>query len=336
VPEILRRAGGLLAALALVAGVVAVAAFVAGLIGGHASARTLIGAVVGAALVAVAARTAGAPRVLGGYSALVYLVLYLPIVIVVVYAFNSGRYVAIWDGFSTRWFSAALHDTAITDSIVLSFRIAVSTAIVSTVLGTAGALALARAQGRARVPTEVIVLLTLVVPEVVIGIATLIFFVNIGFALGPVTMFLAHCVFNVSLVMLIVRARFVSMGDTLEEASRDLGAGPIATFRQVTLPRIAPAVLAGGLLAFTFSFDDVVLSNFTSGAGHETWPLHVFSSLRFGLSPQLNAAATMMIGVTLVGLGLAGLALRAGARSSRPATDAPERPAAAALAAAGM
>jgi spermidine/putrescine transport system permease protein len=123
-------------------------------------------------------------------------------------------------------------------------------------------------------------------------------------------------VFNMSLVVLIVRARFISMGDSLEEASRDLGAGPVATFRQVTLPRIAPAVIAGGLLAFTFSFDDVVISNFTSGAGHETWPLHILSALRFGLSPELNAAATMMIAVTFVGLVLAGLALRAGTRQS--------------------
>jgi spermidine/putrescine transport system permease protein/putrescine transport system permease protein len=232
----------------------------------------------------------------------------------VVYAFNSGRYTAVWDGFSTKWFSSALDDDAITTSIGRSFRIGISTAIVSTVLGTAAALAISRARAGLRTPIEVIVLLTLVVPEVVIGIATLIFFVNTGFSLGQQTMFLAHCVFNMSLVLLIVRARFISMGDSLEEASRDLGAGPVATFRQVTFPRIAPAVIAGGLLAFTFSFDDVVISNFTSGAGNETWPLRVLSALRFGLSPQLNAAATLMIGVTFIGLALAALALRMGAK----------------------
>jgi len=130
-------------------------------------------------------------------------------------------------------------------------------------------------------------------------------------------MLLGHSVFNTSLVVLIVRARFVALGDTLEEASRDLGAGALATFRQVTLPRISPAVIAGGLLAFTFSFDNVVISNFTSGAGHETWPLHILSALRFGLSPTLNAAATLMIAVTLVGLALAGLAYRIGTRDER-------------------
>jgi len=138
-----------------------------------------------------------------------------------------------------------------------------------------------------------------------------------------VTMFLAHTIFNASLVLLIVRARFVSMGSTLEEASMDLGASPLATFRQVTLPRLAPAILAGGLLAFTFSFDDVIISNFTAGAGAETWPLRVLSGLRFGLRPDLNAAATMMLGVTLLGLGGAALALRASARrTGQPALPA--------------
>jgi ABC-type spermidine/putrescine transport system permease subunit II len=307
----LRAAGSFLAAIAFVTGILAVADPV---LGGSVSGRGLAGVLVGAGLVALAVWLTPVPRLLGGYSALVYVGLFLPIIVVVVYAFNSGRYVAVWDGFSTKWFSQALDDTSITSAIGRSFRIGISTAIVSTVLGTAAALALSRARAAVRTPIEIIVLLTLVVPEVVIGIATLIFFVNSGFELGQVTMFLAHCVFNMSLVILIVRARFISMGDTLEEASRDLGAGPVATFRQVTLPRIAPAVIAGGLLSFTFSFDDVVISNFTSGAGNATWPLRILSALRFGLSPQLNAAATLMIGVTFVGLALAALALRIGAR----------------------
>ena len=314
----LRSLGSFLAAVALVAGVLAVTA---PLLGGSLSGRALVAIVVGIGLIALAVKTVRVPSLLGGYSALVYILLFAPILVVVVYAFNSGRYVAVWDGFSTKWFSAALDDPSITASIGRSFRIATATAIVSTVLGTAGALAISRARARVRTPLEVIVLLTLVVPEVVLGIAALIFFVNAGFELGQVTMFLAHCIFNMSLVLLIVRARFISMGDTLEEASRDLGAGPLATFRQVTLPSIAPAVIAGGLLSFTFSFDDVVISNFTSGAGNETWPLRVLSALRFGLSPQLNAAATLMIGVTFVGLALAALALRMGARRTGGADE---------------
>jgi ABC-type spermidine/putrescine transport system permease subunit II len=149
----------------------------------------------------------------------------------------------------------------------------------------------------------------------VIAISALIFFVNVGFELGLVTMFLAHTIFNASLVLLIVRARFVSMGSSLEEASRDLGASAAATFRQVTLPRLAPAIVAGAMLSFTFSFDDVVISNFTAGAGNDTWPLRILSGIRFGLRPDLNAAATMMLGVTLLGLGGAALILRRAARS---------------------
>jgi ABC-type spermidine/putrescine transport system permease subunit II len=313
-PDGLRRLGAFLGAIAVVAGVLAVLALVSGGLAGDLSPRLVVAGLIGIGLVALVSRAVPVPSLLGGYSALVYIVLFAPILVVVVYAFNAGRYVAVWDGFSTRWFTDALHNDSITASIGRSFRIGISTSIVSTVLGTAAALAIARARARVRTPIEVIVLLTLVVPEVVIGIATLIFFVNTGFQLGQVTMFLAHCVFNMSLVLLIVRARFISMGDTLEEASRDLGAGPVATFRQVTLPRIAPAVIAGALLAFTFSFDDVVISNFTSGAGNETWPLRVLSALRFGLSPELNAAATLMIGVTFLGLALAALALRAGAK----------------------
>jgi ABC-type spermidine/putrescine transport system permease subunit II len=156
----------------------------------------------------------------------------------------------------------------------------------------------------------VLVFLTLVVPELVIAISALIFFVNAGFELGPVTMFGAHTLFNASLVLLVVRARFVSMGSSLEEASRDLGASALATFRQVTLPRLAPAIVAGALLSFTFSFDDVVISNFTAGAGNDTWPLRILAGIRFGLTPDLNAAATMMLGVTLLGLGGAALILR--------------------------
>jgi len=309
-----RRATGLLAALAVVAGAIAVASLLAGLLSGEASPRRAVAAVLLGGLAVLAVRRVPAQRLLGGYSALVYLLLFAPILVVVVYAFNAGRVVAVWDGFSTRWFGAALRDETITSAIGRSLQIAVASSLVSCALGTAGALALTRARRAIRVPFDVLVFLTLVVPELVIAIAALIFFVNLGFELGLVTMFLAHTIFNASLVLLIVRARFVSMGSALEEASLDLGASPLATFRQVTLPRLAPAILAGGLLAFTFSFDDVIISNFTAGAGSETWPLRVLSGLRFGLRPDLNAAATMMLGVTLLGLGGAALALRASAR----------------------
>jgi spermidine/putrescine transport system permease protein/putrescine transport system permease protein len=310
----LGRLLGLVAAFALVAGFFGVVLFVAGLGTGDFTGRRVAGAILGAALFYAVIRFVPVARLLGGYSALVYAFLFVPIVVVVVYAFNDSRIVTIWGGVTTKWFGQALDDDSITSAIGRSLRIAISSAIVATVFGTAAALGMSRAPRRARVPFDALVFLTLVVPELVIAVSSLIFFVNVGFELGLVTMFLAHTVFNASLVMLIVRARFISMGSTLEEASMDLGASPLATFRQVTLPRLAPAVVAGALLAFTFSFDDVVISNFTAGAGNDTWPLRILSALRFGLSPQLNAAATMMLTLTLLGLGIAVLVLRLSAR----------------------
>jgi ABC-type spermidine/putrescine transport system permease subunit II len=281
-----------------------------------------VDALLGAAAVVLVPRALSVARLLGGYSALVYCFLFAPILVVVVYAFNSGSNVADFAGFSTRWFGRALEDDSITSAVARSVQIGVSSALVATVFGTAAALALAKADRRIRAPFDVLAFLTLVVPEIVIAVSTLIFFVNLSFALGLLTMFLGHTVFNVSLVMLIVRARFVSMGSTLEEASMDLGASALATFRQVTLPRLAPAILAGAMLSFTFSFDDVVISNFTSGAGNDTWPLRILAGLCFGLRPDLNATATMMLAITLLGLTATALVLRRAARAQGATAEA--------------
>lgn len=314
-PDGLRRTGAFLGALCLVAGLIAVAGFLLSLGSGDVSARGLVGLALGLVAIVLVPRLVSVPSLLGGFSALVFCFLFAPILVVVVYAFNSGNNVAELAGFSTKWFGRALEDDTITSAIERSLQIAVASSIIATVFGTAAALALARVSRRVRNPFDVLVFLTLVVPELVIAVSTLIFFVNVGFELGLVTMFLGHTVFNASLVLLVVRARFVSMGSSLEEASRDLGASALATFRQVTLPRLAPAIVAGAMLSFTFSFDDVVISNFTSGAGNDTWPLRILSGLRFGLRPDLNAAATMMLGVTLLGLGTAALILRRAART---------------------
>jgi len=294
----------LCAALLLVAGGIAVVVFAIHLVQGRLGLKPAVGAIAGAGVVFAVIRTVPAPRLLAAYSSLVYLALFFPIVVVVVYAFNAGRQVQIWDGISTKWFAEALKDDSIRTSIGRSLQIAVASSVVSVMLGTAAALALGRARRATRVPFDIVMFLTIVVPELVIAIASLVFFSRAGFKLGLVTMFLAHTTFNVSLVTLIVRSRYVSMGSVLEEASADLGAGAVATFRQVTLPRLSPAILAGGLLAFTFSFDDVVISNFTSGAGNQTWPLRILNALRFGLSPAVNATAVMMLAVTMLGLGL--------------------------------
>jgi spermidine/putrescine transport system permease protein len=270
-----------------------------------------------------------AKRLLQAHSLLVYVFLYAPIVIVVIYSFNGGRQVLNWEGFSTKWFGEALADPTITEPFRTSLYIAFGNAILACIIGTALALALGRMSPWIRTPIDAVVYMTLVTPEIVFGISALMFFVQAAnwLGLGPIlgvwTILLAHVVFNASVVALIVRARFVGMGQTMEEASYDLGAGPIKTFVQVTFPRLAPAVLAGGLLAFTFSFDDFITSFFVSGAGTTTLPLRIFSSLRFGISPVLNAVAVMILALTLISIVIAYLVLRRTEATRRQAAVVP-------------
>lgn len=250
-------------------------------------------------------------RLLQGYAACVYLFLFAPIVVVVVFAFNAGRRVLFWEGFSPHWFGEALGNETITASLQRSAIVALANTVIACALGTLLALALPRMRRGVRVPLDALVYMTLVTPEIVFGISALIFFVQlVHVGLGLTTVIVSHAVFNTSVVALIVRARFVGMGQSLEEASFDLGAGSVSTFRQVTLPRLAPAILAGGLLAFTFSFDDFYTSFFVTGVGGQTLPLYIFGQIRFGVSPEINATATMILALTLGAIGVAYLVLR--------------------------
>ena len=260
------------------------------------------------------------------WALLVYAFLYLPILVVVIFAFDKpsptsvASYkgsnicnidvadignISVWNGFEPCWFAKGLDTELYVTAIKNSFTIALEASVIATILGLGAALALARMRRRWRAPFDVIVYLTLVVPEIVIAVASLIFFVqvkqNFGVfpGLGRWTILLGQIVFNASLAMLIIRARFVGMGDKLEEAAYDLGSGPVSTFRQVTLPRLMPAVIAAALLSFTFSFDDFVLPNFTNGTT-STWPIVLYSAVRFGITPAVNALATLMLLVTLV------------------------------------
>ena len=270
------------------------------------------------------------------WALVVYAFLYLPIAVVVIFAFNgpspaslAGFHgsnvcsmpptklgnIAVWNEFESCWFSEGLHDSTYIPAIKTSLGIAAEASIIATVLGLGAALALARMKRRWRIPFDVLVYLTLVVPEIVIAVASLVFFVqarqNFGFfpPLGRSTILLGQIVFNASLAMLIIRARFVGMGDRLEEAAYDLGSGPLSTFRQVTLPRLMPAVVAAALLSFTFSFDDYVLPTFTNGTTN-TWPIVLYSAVRFGITPAVNALATLMLLVTAVFVLLTVIVLR--------------------------
>ena len=270
------------------------------------------------------------------WAIVVFTFLYLPIAVMALVAFNKPSpeaiaanpgvdycslpseqlgNVSVWNGATTCWFSAGLHDPTYIPAIITSAEIAALASILAVVLGLCAALALARMKPRARVPFDILVYLTLVVPEIVIAVASLIFFVQarnyvpIFPQLGFWTILLGQVVFSASLSMLIIRARFVGMGDTLEEASYDLGAGRLSTFRQVTLPRLMPAVIAALLLSFTFSFDDYVLPAFTNGTTN-TWPIVLYSAVRFGITPAVNALATIMLALTAVAVIITGLVLR--------------------------
>jgi spermidine/putrescine transport system permease protein/putrescine transport system permease protein len=234
--------------------------------------------------------------------------------------------VTVWNGFATCWFAKGLHDPSYVPAILTSLQIAAEAAIIATVLGTCAALALARMRPRLRAPFDILVYLTLVVPEIVIAVASLIFFVQARNyfhffpQLGRNTILFGQIVFSASLAMLIVRARFVGMGDTLEQASYDLGAGPLSTFRQVTLPRLMPAIFAAFLLTFTFSFDDYVLPAFTNGTTN-TWPIVLYSAVRFGITPAVNALATLMLGVTVFAVVITAIVLRRSAARSGAARE---------------
>jgi ABC-type spermidine/putrescine transport system permease subunit II len=272
--------------------------------------------------------------------------LYLPIIVMVIFAFNKPSAVSlstfhgsnfcslppdqignitVWNGFTTCWFSAGLHDPTYIPAIIVSLQIAAEAAVIATVLGLCAALALARMKPRLRAPFDSLVYLTLVVPEIVIAVASLIFFVQVrnyfhAFPdLGRVTILIGQVVFNASVAMLIIRARFVGMGDTLEEAAYDLGSGPLATFRQITLPRLLPAIVAAALLSFTFSFDDYVLPAFTNGTTN-TWPIVLFSAVRFGLTPAVNALATIMLAATVLAVAITALILRRSRATGRDTT----------------
>ena len=247
---------------------------------------------------------------LRGHTFLVYLFLYVPIIVVVVFSFNgTTRRVTQWDGFSLRWYESVLHDSVVQGALFNSFRVAMATAIISTLVGTMAALGLSRAPRWFRAPFEALTFISIIVPEIVIALATLVFystsfdglntFFHIRLKLGYETIVGAHALFNISLILLLVRARLSGMDRTHVEASYDLYGTPWRTFWQITFPQLLPAIVAGFLLSFTFSFDDYVITSFVSGAGSTTLPLYIFGTIKKGVTPATNAVAAIMLLTTL-------------------------------------
>lgn len=254
--------------------------------------------------------------------ALFLLFLYAPLILIFVYSFNSNSInMAVWEGFTFDWYrsifglqpAGAAFDSAFTENpdrlmevVRNSLAIAISASVISTCIGTATAIALARYKFFGKRLYQALLLLPMVMPDIVLGIALLIFFVGAGFKLGLLTIIVGHCTFLSSYVFVIVSARLASMDTTLETASADLGAGPWTTFRRVTLPQIMPGVVGGFLLAFIISLDDVVITYFIAGVDTQTLPLFILAMMRRGIRPQINALAVLLISFSfiVVSLGL--------------------------------
>lgn len=234
--------------------------------------------------------------------------LYLPIVLLIIYSFNESRLVTVWTGFSTHWYVQLFNNQGLMDAAWVTIRVALLSASIATVLGTLAALALTR---YSRFPGRMLftgmVFAPLVMPEVITGLSLLLLFVAIDFNRGFWTVTLAHITFSLCFVAVVVQSRLVTIDRSLEEAAMDLGATPARTFLSVTLPMIWPAVFAGWMLAFTLSLDDLVIASFTSGPGATTLPMKIYSQVRLGVTPEINAVCTILIAIVTLGVILAAL-----------------------------
>ncbi len=235
--------------------------------------------------------------------------LYLPMVILVVYSFNASKLVTVWAGFSTRWYRELLRNEAFLDAAWVTLQVAFLSSTLATVLGTMAAHVLVRV-GRfpGRTLFSGVIYAPLVMPEVVTGLSLLLLFIGIGLDRGIFTIVLAHTTFSMCYVSVVVSSRLVTFDHSLEEAALDLGCSSFEAFRLVTLPIIAPAVISGWLLAFTLSLDDLVIASFTSGPSATTLPIKIFSAVRLGVSPEINALSTILIAIVATGVIAASLA----------------------------
>jgi spermidine/putrescine transport system permease protein len=234
---------------------------------------------------------------LWGASVLVYLFLYLPLTVVVVYSFNDSRLNAEWVRFTWHWYQVLFHDQQMLQAAFNSVFIATSASLIATVLGTMAGLAIHRYKLRL---LPVLVITPVTMPEILLGVSLLLFFIQVlHLTLGLISVLIAHVTFCLGFVAIVVRTRLVSMDDSIFEAARDLGASPWQTFRLVTLPLIMPAALAGTVMAFTLSIDDFVITFFTTGIGVSTLPLQIYSMIKIAVTPEVNAVSTLLIFLTL-------------------------------------
>jgi ABC-type spermidine/putrescine transport system permease subunit II len=239
------------------------------------------------------------PRFLAVFTGLFFVYLFAPILVVILFSFNSRRSTQLFGTFSLTWYQTLLTDQAMKDSVTASMEIAFGTMLVATALGTLLAFGLVRAQSRANRPSDVLMLLNLVSPEIVTAIALLLVFTQLGFTLSVPTVILGHITFSIAYVAIIVRGRLSTMNMEVEEAALDLGATNVQALRLVTLPLLWPAIIASGMLVFVMSFDDFITSYFLTGVDVAPLPVRIYSMIHFGVTPEINAIGTLMMLVTI-------------------------------------
>jgi spermidine/putrescine transport system permease protein len=239
-------------------------------------------------------------RLLTTHGVLGYLFLYLPIVILVVFSFNASRYSGTWQGFTLEWYKTLFTNQAVVSALKNSMIVAGGSTIVSTIFGTMVALAMERYKFAGKLAFDALLYLPIIIPDIAMAVMLLLFFVLVSARLGLITIIISHIAFNISFVAVVVRARLAYFDVTLEEAAQDLYANEWQTLRRVTLPLIMPGILGGALLAFTLSIDDFVITFFTAGPGSTTLPLRIYSMVKLGVTPEINALSSMMLLFSMV------------------------------------
>ena len=263
------------------------------------------------------------PRYLKLHALLVFAFLFAPIVVLVVFSFNQAKSGTHWTGFSTHWYSALIHNHLALQAFRNTLKVAITATLIATVIGTLGAFALTRFRFRGRSGYSTLIFISLVMPEIVMAVSLTAFFLRFAhIRLSIYTVIAAHVTFCIPFVVVVVKARLTAFDNRLVEAAADLGATPAQAFARVVLPLAMPGILAGAMLAFTISLDDVVITSFTSGPGSTTLPLYIFGQLKFGVSPSINALSSIVLFSALVLLAIAGAFSIRAARRGFGAVDA--------------
>lgn len=234
------------------------------------------------------------------YLAFLLLLMYVPIVLVIVYSFNESKISSVWGGFSLEWYTRLFGNQALFEALLNSVLLGVFSCLAAAVIGTLGAFGMSRAKFRAKGAVEYVSTIPIMVPEIILGMVFMTFFSLLGLPFGMTTLIIAHTAFCIPYVYMLVKARLVGLDQALGEAAADLGASPVRVFFDITLPLIAPAIASGMLLAFAMSFDDVIISIFVTGASVNTLPIKIYTQLKTGVTPEINALCTLMFFATVL------------------------------------